>query len=167
MIRRFKFECFSNSRTQHGVATVEFSFLVVPLLLMLFGVTEYGRAIYQYNTLVKSVRDATRYLSTIKAGSGYTEARCLAVYGTTNCSGSPLAAGLTTGMVSICDASISSCQATHQSQDMNGFGTLNLVTVTISGYQFRSLFNFELSGWSLGVPDITYHPIHNTMRQIG
>ena len=149
---------------QKGAATIEFSFLIAPLLLMLFGVTEYGRAIYQYNTLVKSVRDATRYLSTVQAGSGYAVAQCLAVYGTSNCSGSPLAPGLTTDMVSICDASISSCQATHQSQT-TGSGTVNLVTVTVSGYQFHSLINFPLGDVTVGAPNLTYNSIRNTMRQ--
>lgn len=159
-------------RRLRGVATVEFSILIVPLLLLLFGVTEYGRAIYQYNTLTKSVRNAARYLSTVQAGNGYAAARCLAVYGTTNCSGAPLAPGLTTGMVTICDASIPSCQATHLSQQ-TGQGTVNLVTVTINDpslpdnqkFHFDSVFNFTLYGLNFGAPNITYHPIRNTMRQ--
>jgi Flp pilus assembly protein TadG len=165
MVNGFQFNRMLKLRFHRGVATIEFSLLIIPLLLMLFGVTEYGRAIYQYNTLVKSVRDATRYLSTLNAGNGWPEAKCLAVYGNTACSGSPLAPGLTTGMVSICDASVSSCQATHLSQE-TGTGTINLVTVTISGYQFHSLFNFPIGDVTAGAPDITYHPIHNTMRQV-
>ena len=172
MSNRFQLRSLSKRRFRRGVATVEFSILIVPLLLLLFGVTEYGRAIYQYNTLVKSVRSAARYLSTVQAGSGYAAARCLAVYGTTNCSGSPLAPGLTTNMVTICDASIASCQATHLSQH-TGHGTINLVTVTINDpnlpdnqkFKFDSVFHFTLFGRTLGAPNITYDPISNTMRQ--
>lgn len=152
----------SRPHAQRGTATIEFAILVVPLLLLLFGVTEYSRAIYQYNTLVKSVRDATRYLSAVAPGSGYAVARCLAVYGTTNCTGRALAPGLTTSMVSICDAT--TCIGTHASQT-TGSGTVNLVTVTISGYQFHSLFNFPLGNVTVGAPNITYGPIQNTMRQ--
>ena len=36
---------------------------MIPLTVLAFGITEYGRAIFQYNTLVKSVRDASRYVS--------------------------------------------------------------------------------------------------------
>lgn len=154
--------------SQRGVATVELSFLIVPLLLMIFGVTEYGRAIYQYNTLVKSVREASRYLSALNPGNGHGVAQCLAVYGKTSCNPTtdkPLAPGLTLGMVSICDASIPSCQATHQNQTF-GTGTLDLVTVTISGYQFQTLLNFPIGDVTVGAPNITYHPIRNTMRQI-
>ncbi len=149
-------------KAQHGAAAVEFAILIVPLLLMLFGVTEYGRAIYQYNTLAKSVRDATRYLSAVAPGSGHAAARCLAVYGNSNCTGSPLAPGLTTGMVGICDAT--NCAATHNSQP-TGSGTANLVTVTVNGYTFQTLLNFSMSGLTIGAPDITYDPIQNTMRQ--
>lgn len=149
-------------KAQRGAAAVEFAILIVPLLLMLFGVTEYGRAIYQYNTLVKSVRDATRYLSAVAPGSGHAAARCLAVYGNSNCTGSPLAPGLTTGMVGICDAT--NCAATHNSQP-TGSGTANLVTVTVNGYTFQTLLNFSMSGLTIGAPDITYDPIQNTMRQ--
>lgn len=162
----------SKFRFVSGVATVEFSILIVPLLLLLFGVTEYGRAIYQYNTLVKSVRDASRYLSAVAPGSGHSAARCLAVYGNTNCGGTPLASGLATTMVTICDASIAGCQATHQSQQ-TGQGTVNLVTVSINDlslpdnqkFKFDSVFDFTLFGFRLGAPNITYNPIRNTMRQ--
>lgn len=157
-------------RLQRGAAAIEFSILIIPLLLMLLGVTEFGRAIYQYNTLVKSVRDATRLLSTVQAGSSHATAKCLAVYGTIDCSGSPLAPGLTTGMVSVCDAL--NCASTHASQT-TGSGTINLVTVTINDasladnakFHFQSQFNFALFGLTFGTPDIAFGPIQNTMRQ--
>lgn len=50
-------------KTQRGVAAVEFGILLIPLVLLAFGITEYGRAMYQYNALGKSVRSAARYLS--------------------------------------------------------------------------------------------------------
>jgi hypothetical protein len=148
---------------------------------MLFGLTEYGRAIYQYNTLVKATRDATRYLSTLAPGSGRVPATCLAVYGKykvgpdglPTCQNDPnapsdappefvpLVPDLTEDLVSICDAS--NC-ATH-SLVPTGSGAVNLVTVTVSGYQFQSLINFPLAGLSIGSPDITFGDISNTMRQ--
>ena len=154
---------------QRGVAAVEFGILIIPLTLMLFGLTEYGRAIYQYNTLVKATRDATRYLTTVAAGSGWTEARCLARYGNTGCTGTPLAPGLAeedpdTEIV-ICDASIPACAATHALVS-TGSGAVNLVSVSISGYQFKSLISFPMGGWTIGAPKfITFGNISNTMRQ--
>ena len=51
-------------RRQKGVAIVEFALILPFLLLLTFITTEFGRAIWEYNTLTKSVRDAARYLST-------------------------------------------------------------------------------------------------------
>ena len=129
---------------QRGVAAVEFAFLL-PLVLvpMILGTIELGHAIYTYNTLDKTVRDASRHLSQHGPGDATiaAEAKCLAVYGTTNCSGSPVAPGLTTGMVSICDASL--CPPTHANQ-LTGLGSINLVTVSIPSYAFDSLVKFVI-----------------------
>ena len=149
-------------KRQRGVAAVEFGFLIIPLTLMLFGLTEYGRAIYQYNTLVKATRDATRYLSTVAPGNGFSQARCLARHGNTACSGPLLVPDLTDDKVVICDAT--NCAGTHALVP-TGSGAVNLVTVTISGYQFQSLINFPVGGLSAGAPDITFGDISNTMRQ--
>ena len=55
---------------QRGVAIVEFALVLPLLLLMTFVVTEYSRALYQYNTLTKSVRDAARYPVGAEPGLG-------------------------------------------------------------------------------------------------
>lgn len=156
-------------KRQRGVAAVEFGILIIPLTLMLFGLTEYGRAIYQYNTLVKATRDATRYLSTLAPGSGLIEAECLVRYGNTACSGTVLVPGLETEdpvEIVICDAvDATQCPGVPHALVPTGSGAVNLVTVTISGYQFQSLINFPLGGLSIGAPDITFGDISNTMRQ--
>lgn len=149
---------------QRGVAAVEFGILIIPLTLMLFGLSEYGRAIYQYNTLVKATRDATRYLTTVAPGNGLVEAECLVRYGKTVCGGTALVPGLEVGKaeVVICDAT--NCTATHALVS-TGSGAVNLVTVTISDFEFKSLINFPIGGLSAGAPDITFGDISNTMRQ--
>ena len=151
-----------NRNRQSGVAAIEFAFVIVPLLLLVFGVTEYGRAIYQYNTLVKSVRDATRLLSTQGPGLGFAAATCRAVYGNDNCSGSPLLPGLNASNVAICDATV--CSGTH-ANIQTGSGVVNLVTVEISNYQFTSAVNFNIWGLQVGAPNITFSTISSTMRQ--
>ncbi|MBA5639929.1 pilus assembly protein [Duganella sp. LX20W] len=146
-------------RKQQGAAAVELGFLLIPLVLLAFGVSEYGRAIYQYNTLVKATRDATRYLSAQGPGNATTisAAKCLAVYGDASCtSTTPLVPDLTTDMVSVCDSI--SCPSTNLNQ-ATGSGVINLVTVTISGYPFTSLVPFV-------APSITFNNISTTMRQI-
>ncbi|MFS0756270.1 TadE/TadG family type IV pilus assembly protein [Noviherbaspirillum sp. 1P10PC] len=142
---------------QKGVAAVELGILLFPLLLLTFGVTELGRAFYQYNSLAKATRDAVRFLSSQGPGDAVdlATAKCLAVYGKRTCSGSVLLPGLTQGMVTVCDSS--NC-ADHLNQSTTT-GVINLVTVTITGYPFSSMVPFL-------VPDITFGPISTTMRQV-
>lgn len=146
---------------QQGSALIEFGLTIGILVAIVFGITEFGRAIYQYDTLAKAARDAARYLSTKAPGdaTAIAAAQCLAVYGQPTCTGTPLADGLTTAMVSICDAT--SCPATNQAQGSNP--VVNLVTVTIGGannpYTFQSVVPFV-------VPNIPFGAISVTMRQV-
>ena len=79
---------------QNGVALVEFALILPLLLLLTFITTEFGRAVYQYNTITKSVRDAVRYLSTQTPGTQIPPSQkldCVWQYcrhGTASCSGS-------------------------------------------------------------------------------
>jgi hypothetical protein len=82
------------------------------------------------------------------------QARCLAVHGRPDCGGPALAAGLSTAQVRICDAE--RCPATHASQP-TGWGAIQLVSVEIVGYRWRS----ALGAW---VPDLGFRPIGATMR---
>ena len=143
-------------RHARGVAAVELALLLTPLLVMLFGVTELGRAIYSYNTLAKTVRDATRHLSQHGPGDAViaAEARCLAVYGTTDCTGTVLTIGLSTDQVVLCDAVL--CPATHAGQS-TGLGAVNLVSVGIAGYAWSSVVQWV-------VPDMRFNTISVTMR---
>jgi Flp pilus assembly protein TadG len=147
--------------SQQGVAAVEMALVLIPLMLLLFGITEFGRALYLYNTIAKATRDGARYLSTQGPGdaSEITSARCLVVYGNTACTGSPLVPGLTTGQVSVCDASAyTGCGSTHASQP-TGSGVINLVTVRVTGYAFTSAVPFLIQS-------ITFNDISTTMRQV-
>ncbi len=142
---------------QRGVAAVEMGIVLIPLVTLLFGITEFGRAFYQYNTLAKATRDGARYLSQQGPGDA-TEigiAKCLVVYGNQDCTGSPLVPGLTTAQVSVCDST--TCPSTHWQQGVSP--PINLVTVTVTGYAFFSAVPFV-------VPNITFNDISTTMRQV-
>jgi len=143
------------NKPQRGVALVEFA-LILPLLLLLTLITtEFGRAIYQYNTLTKSVRDATRYLSMQLPETQVTQARNLAVYGNLEGTGDPLAYGLTTSHVP------APTWERHET-----IPVVDTVTLRISGYTFRPLFASVL-GFSFaqgGV--ITFSDISATMRSL-
>lgn len=137
-------------KTLRGVAAVELAVLLIPLVIMSFGMSELGRTFYYYNGVVKSVRDATRYLSMFSAGENEAQARCLAVHGNTGCQGDPLLPGLSTDMVAI------GYQAGVETGP--GLGAINLVQVTITGFPFTSLFPAVVN-------DMVFGPIACTMRQ--
>lgn len=96
-------------RIQRGVALVE-TVIVLPLLLfLLISIAELGRAMYQYNTLQKTARDAVRYLAdaaicddsgviNIDGCGARATTRNLAVYGSP-VAGTPLLPGLNIGNV--------------------------------------------------------------------
>jgi hypothetical protein len=113
---------------------------------------------YQYNAIAKATRDGVRYLSGRGPGMDHDAATNLVVCGQTGaCGSTSLVPGLTAAMVSICDAVTPGCETTHASQP-TGVGVVNLVTVTVTGYQFTSLLPFI-------VPSMTFNSIGTTMRQ--
>lgn len=160
-------------KRQGGVAMIELA-IVLPLLLAIcFGITEFGRAIYTYNTLAKSARDASRYLSTQTAGNtaAWRTARNLVAYGNPAGSGSPLVPGLSKAnmdsMVAICDASITTCTG-NVNQGSNP--AINTVTVSITEYPFTPVidilaFTRFYSGGTDSIKSIIFGDISVTMRQ--
>jgi Flp pilus assembly protein TadG len=153
----------ADRRRARGVAAVELGFLLIPLVVLVFGVTEYGRAIYTYNTITKSARDAARYLTSKTPGStaDHQAAACLVVTGDASHSGATctssvvLAPGLTPDMVETCDAVLTCAGVT--STFSTGSGTINTVHVGISGYPFTSVVDFV-------APSINFNNISVTMR---
>lgn len=145
---------------QSGVALIEFA-LVLPLLIILSVLTtEFGRALYQYNTIVKSVRDASRYLSvqdptiaTTDPGK-VTTAKRLVVYGNPAGNGASLAPGLEMSQV---PDPIWGKYGTNP--------TINTVTIRVAGYRFKPLIN-NLFGLTLGndAGEIPFGDISATMR---
>jgi Flp pilus assembly protein TadG len=138
-------------RSERGAALVELALVIPLLLVMALLVAEFGRAIYQYNLLVKSVRDATRYLAMQTPGTHVTEAKNLVVYGSTASGTTPLAPGLTTAMVS----------AAWPAAQVGTNPPISIVTVTVSGYSFRSMWPSVL-GLPFGT--VAYSDITATMR---
>jgi Flp pilus assembly protein TadG len=98
---------------QRGVAMVEFTIALPLLLLLLFGIAEFGRMLFQYNSLLQAGRDAGRYAASEAWNatlgkvelSGELQARVknVAVYGVPSVqSGAATAVpGLTTGQVEV------------------------------------------------------------------
>jgi Flp pilus assembly protein TadG len=135
---------------QSGVATIELA-LILPLLLVLsMIVVDVGRALMQYNTLAKSVRDAVRYLSMQTPGTGIDSARNLVVYGNLSGTGAPVVPGLSRSHV-----------PTPAWQVSGSAPVINTVTVAVTGYTFRSMFG---TAFGVNFADFTFNDISATMR---
>lgn len=144
-------------RTQHGAALIELAFIMPLLLLLTFITTEFGRAVYEYNAVVKSTRDAVRYLSVQTPNTHVTEARNLIVYGNTAGTGTPLARGL-----SLSNVPAGSC-CTWQSAGASPI--ITTVTVRVSSYSFHSLFPSVMGVVLTGANgNIVFSDITATMR---
>ena len=153
--------------TQRGAAAIELGLLTLPLAALTFGTTEFGRALHQYNTVVKSVRDAARYQTTQTPGdaAAILAARCLALTGSSanagaNCTGTPLLPGLALANVQECDRTnwANNCPGADHNQQPTGRGVVDLVTVKIVNYNFTSMVPFAM-------PSITFGAIGATMVQ--
>jgi hypothetical protein len=142
---------------QKGTALVELA-LILPLLLVLtFITTEFGRAMYEYNAVTKSTRDAVRYLSFQTPGAQVAEARNLMVYGNLGGTGTPLVRGL-----SLANVPAASC-CTWQLVGTNP--VINVVTVQVTNYTYQSLFS-NVFGIAFGnaAGNITFSIITASMR---
>jgi Flp pilus assembly protein TadG len=148
-------------RHQAGVAAVELALLLTPLVILVFGITEYGRAMYQYDALCKAARTGARFLSQFEPGDAarIAQARCLVAYGNTACNEPALATGLTQAMVSVADSSNDAAMSLQpMTADGATVGVTNLVRVSVSGYPFNSIVGFV-------APSFTFEPISVTMTQ--
>jgi len=101
----------SSRYRQRGIMTVEFIIAAPLLLLLMLGISEFGHAMYQYNTLTKSVRDGARYLAAnavvgstgtiVIDSTDIAETKNLVVYGNTAGSGSPRLPGLSASQITV------------------------------------------------------------------
>jgi len=124
------------------VAIVEFVITLPLLMLLLLATAEIGRALFQYNTLTKAVRDSARYVSGARPGSTglftltneiRTAAQRLVVYGNAVGAGPALLPGLAPGDVTVV-------------ADGAGYVTVSAV------YDFMPMLGSELETFGLGDP---------------
>jgi Flp pilus assembly protein TadG len=150
-------------RWQRGLAMVELVVTAPILLLLMFGTVIFGEWLIQYSILNDSVRDAARYVAgaavngtdgTLIQGAAWTtlvgQGKNLAVYGNVNGTGSPVLPGLTVGNINV------------------GQDTATLtITVSTTGYTYRSLFGASMPSFSGGTIATNFAlSISTTMRAL-
>lgn len=135
---------------QRGVALVEFA-LVLPLLLVMIAMTsELGRALYYYGELVKSAREAARFLSVRAPGTGIAQARNIIVYGRPEGAQAESVPGLSASNV-----------PDPVWKTTGSYPTINTVTVTVENYQLTPMLG-NVFGTRFDI--LTFSPIRATMR---
>lgn len=87
---------------QRGQSIMEFAIALPFLLLLLFGIFEFGRAYYQYNTLSKAIRNGARYLSSHSySAANITNTQNVVVYGNSVGGSNPVLPRLTSAMINV------------------------------------------------------------------
>jgi len=121
---------------QKGQTVVEFAFVCLLFFFVIFGITEFSRALYTYGLIVQATRTAARWAVVNVAGNSdatnIARAKNIVVYGDPNTSsGSPQLPGLTRGHVNVAVQTIET--------GTNGIPISQKIVVSISGYQFQFL----------------------------
>ena len=129
--KRFK----SNER---GATLVEFSIAATVFLVVVFGVIEFGRALWTHNALSDAARRGARY-ATLHSAAEIEQVKNVVVYGNADGSGTPLVPNLTTDNVSV---------------DYSNFA-LNAGTVSVSVTDYEFQFIVPIVGTTITMPSYT------------
>ena len=124
--------CKDNER---GSTLVEFAIGVTVFATALFGVIEFGRALWTHNALTDAARRGARY-AVLHTSGDISQVKNVVVYGNPAGTGNPMLQNLTTANVNV---------------SYSGFGLNDgTVTVSITNYQFQ--FVIPIVGTSITLP---------------
>jgi Flp pilus assembly protein TadG len=123
---------------ERGTSLVEFAIAVTVFLTAMFGVVEFGRALWTHNALTDAARRGARY-ATLHTPAEIDNVKNVVVYGDPAGGGQPMVPNLTTTNVTVNYSNIAVNKGT--------------VSVGITGYQFQ--FIVPLFGASITMPAYT------------
>ena len=107
---------------ERGASLVEFSIAATVFLTVMFGVIEFGRALWTHNALADAARRGARY-AVLNQESKKGDVKKIVVYGSLDADAKPMLDNLTTDNVDV---------------DYDGFGMdVGTVQVTIKEYDFE------------------------------
>jgi len=127
-----------NRKNERGSTLVEFSIGVTVFLTAMFGVMEFGRALWTHNALTDAARRGARY-ATMHSPTNVDQVKNVVVYGDPAGGGQPMLNNLSTANVNV----------TYNNFGLND-GT---VSVSITGYQFQ--FVVPIIGTTITMPSYT------------
>jgi Flp pilus assembly protein TadG len=124
--------CRDNER---GATLLEFAIGITVFAIAMFGVMEFGRALWVHNALTDAARRGARY-ATLHAQVDSASVKNVVVYGNPEGSGQPMLNNLTTEIVNV---------------DYDNFG-LNDGTVSVSIDEYQFQFVIPIFGASITMP---------------
>lgn len=125
-----------HSENEKGQSLVEMALVCLIFFFLLFGIVEFGRALWTYNTIVQSTREAARWaVVNVQSTSDSTDigrTRNIVIYGYPDVtSGTPLLPGLATATINVLIQPLQS--------DASGTPITEQISVRVSNYQFQFL----------------------------
>jgi Flp pilus assembly protein TadG len=124
---------------QQGQTLVEFAFVTLIFLIILFGLTEFSRALWTWNALVHATREGARYA--VVTTSTDTEIIKYVVYHDPAGSGTPVVPGLAESNVTV--------QYLKNDGSVSSKSTADMIQVGVSGFTFDFLVPLYGPGLSL------------------
>jgi len=123
---------------EKGQSLVEMALVVMIFLFLLFGILEFGRAMWTYNTIIQATRAGARWAVVNVASDGDTtnkdKVKNIVVYGYPDVSsGNPILPGLNASMVNVSIVPIETDSSTPPKP------ISQKVSVLVNGYQFQFL----------------------------
>lgn len=147
-----------------GAIAIEFAVVATLFVSLALGIVDVGRAFYAYDILAKSVRAAARHVATGKLDDAQrlAQARCIVLTGSpvlsgSACSGTPQLPDLSESTVTITILTPANTQGVNDV--LTGVGTIDLVTVSVSGYPMSKIT-------ALLFPDLVLGSISSTMPNV-
>jgi len=112
----------NRTKNERGATLVEFAISATVFLTAMFGVLEFGRAMWAHNALTDAARRGARY-ATLNTTASSAQVKNVVVFGNPGGTGSPMLNNLSTANVDV---------------SYDGFGLNNgTVSVSITNYQFQ------------------------------
>ena len=141
----------TGKRIQAGVTTVEFAIIGTLLMVIVFGIIEFGRALFVMNALTEATRRGARMAAVCPVGDP--EPASVAVFDN-GAGGSAVVSGLTTGNVQV--QYLNSSGAVIAAPAAN-FGSIRYVRVSIVGFTQTLIIplhvvSIPMSGFSVTLP---------------
>jgi len=135
-------------KSEKGQTLLEFALVTLIFFILVFGMIEFGRALWTWNTIVQAIWAGARYAVVETPTSNDTEIKKVVVYNDPNASSSstPVVPGLTETNVIVNYLNNDGSAASNKN-------VADVIAVEVTGYQFS--FLVPLFGSQISLPSFT------------